>query len=254
MQIAIVTGASSGIGKEFVFQLTKAYRNLDEIWVIARREERLVELQKKLPLKLRILTYDLTEEGSITALKELLAEEKPQIKVLVNSSGFGKRGYFEENSYEDIKGMIDLNCRSLTEITYVCIPYMSKGSRIIQLASSAAFMPQPNFAVYSASKSFVFSFSRALRRELSGKGIYVTTVCPGPVRTEFFGIADSECPRPMFKDAFMADPVKVVSKAIRDSHKKKEYSIYGGVMKAFYVLSKAAPHRVLIFFADKFFS
>lgn len=249
-----MTGASSGMGREFVCQLPKAYKNLEEIWVIARREERLMELQKKLPIKLRILTYDLTTEGSITALKELLFKENPLVKVLVNSSGFGKRGYFEASSYADIKGMIDLNCRSLAEVTHTCLPYMGKGSRIIQLASSAAFLPQPNFAVYSATKSFVFSFSRALRKELSGKEIYVTTVCPGPVKTEFFDIADTACARPMFKDALMADPVKVVSAAIRDSHKKKEYSIYGGYMKAFYMLSKVVPHRILIFFVGRFFS
>ena len=140
--------------------------------------------------------------------------------------------------------MIDTNCRSLTHMTLLCIPYMSKGSRIVNMASAAAFCPQPSFAVYAATKSYVLSFSRALRFELSKKGIVVTSVCPGPVKTEFFEISGTNVN--ILKKASMARADKVVRKALLDVRKMKEVSVYGTAINGARILTKLFPHRLII--------
>lgn len=192
MKIAIVTGASSGLGREFVRQITRLYKNLDEIWVVARRAERLEELKEKLPVYIRVFAGDMEEDLIYKQVLNRLENQNPDVRMLVNAAGFGKMGTIEEIAAEDKKlqlRMIDLNCRGLTEMTLTCLPYMSKGSRIINVASAAAFCPQSGFAVYAATKAYVLSFSKGLGAEVRKKGIIVTAVCPGPVDTEFFDVA-----------------------------------------------------------------
>ena len=189
MRIAIVTGASSGIGREFARQIPRLYRNLDELWVLARRTDRLKELERELGLPLRIFDGDLRRDYIYERLQKELDRQNAEIRMLVNAAGYGKTGRFEEIPLEDQLGMIDLNCRSLTKMTGICLPHLRKGSRIVNIASAAAFSPQPGFAVYAAGKSYVYRLSMALREELKGKGILVTAVCPGPVETEFFQIS-----------------------------------------------------------------
>ena len=188
-KIAIVTGASSGMGREMVYLLADHFAALEEIWVVARRKERLEELVGKVPVRLRILPLDLTSEEDLGALSVLLKREQPNVKILVNGAGYGKTGAVGTIRRDLSVGMVRLNDEALVAVTEMVLPYISKNSRIIQFASAAAFMPQPGFAVYAASKSFVLSYSRALAVELKKKNIYVTAVCPGPVETEFFGIA-----------------------------------------------------------------
>ena len=244
MTIAIVTGASSGIGKEFVRQLEWFYKDLDEIWVIARREERLKELRSRMMLKLRIFEGDLLEQEVYDKILQTLLDEKPDVRMLVNSAGFGKSGKAVDIDKNTQLEMIDTNCRSLTHMTLLCIPYMSKGSRIVNMASAAAFCPQPSFAVYAATKSYVLSFSRALRFELSKKGIVVTSVCPGPVKTEFFEISGTNVN--ILKKASMARADKVVRKALLDVRKMKEVSVYGTAINGARILTKLFPHRLII--------
>ena len=246
MAIAVITGASSGMGREFVRQIAEKYPKLQEIWVIARRKERLEELKSMTPVRLRIFDYDLTKERSIWDLKRALYEKKPKIKLLVNAAGYGKIGHFRELTYQDNAGMIELNCRGLTAVTYACLPYMLPNGRIIQLASSAAFLPQPNFAVYAASKSYVLSFSRALGRELRDQKITVTAVCPGPVDTEFFDVAEQKGQTAYVKKLAMAKAPQVVAKALKDAACGKEMSVYGALMKGIHLAAKILPHRVLL--------
>ena len=148
--------------------------------------------------------------------------------------------------HNDNLSMIDVNCRALTSLTHDCIPFMAVNSRIINIASAGAFNPQPGFAVYCATKSYVLSFSRALRGELKDLGIYVTAVCPGPVNTPFFNKAERYGTVYAFKKLFMADQKAVVSKAIDDSIRCKEISVYGRTMRAYRVLAKVVPHRFII--------
>lgn len=239
MKIAVITGASSGIGREFTRQITKLYKSLDEIWVIARRSERLKELEKELSVPVRIFDSDLKRDYVYEKLEKILERENPDIRMLVNAAGCGRIGRFEKLSAAGQLDMIDVNIRALTRMTHLCLPFLHKGSRILQIASAAAFSPQPGFAVYAASKSYVYSFSQALSCELEGRGIYVTAVCPGPVDTEFFdragGVSGS------MKAALKRDAGAVVRQALLDSVKGKRVSVCGYEMKAARVGAKLLP-------------
>ncbi len=249
MKIAIVTGASSGIGREFVKQIGHFYQNLDEIWVIARREHRLQELNQLSSVPIRILEGDLLHDHIYETLEKMLQEETPDIRMLVNGAGFGKSGTVEEILHENKAAqleMIGLNCTALSRMTFCCLPYLSGGSRILQMASAAAFSPQPSFAVYAATKAYVLSFSRSLGAELQGRGIYVTAVCPGPVDTEFFRVS-GELENPL-KKLVKVKASGVVRKALLDSRAGKDISVYGLPMKCAYIASKLIPHRLIMHF------
>lgn len=250
MKIAIVTGASSGMGREFVRQIEHLYKELDEIWVIARRRERLEELKSRMLTNVRIIDGDLLGDTVYEEIAQLLEEKKPNLRMLVNAAGFGKKGEVKEISCKDQLEMIDLNCKALTHMTKICIPYMCKGSRIVNLASAAAFCPQPSFSVYASTKSYVLSFSRSLGTELGKDGIYVTAVCPGPVETEFFETAGKQ-DNPM-KEAAMAKPEAVVKQALIDARDGKDVSVYGATMKATKAATKILPHRLLLDAMEKF--
>lgn len=245
-KIAIVTGASSGIGKEFALYIDKNFTNIDEIWLIARRKDRLEELRDVINKSCIIIDEDITDLEFAKRFSEMLKQEKVGVKLLVNCAGYGIMGSVQDMSLDVAVGMVDTNCAALTSVTKIALPYMIKKSRIINIASSAAFLPQAGFAIYSATKSYVLSLSRALNIELKDREIFVTAVCPGPVDTEFFDIAESEHKRAWFKNLFMANANDVVEKAMKDSIDKKEISIYGLPMKMFYVLTKIVPHRIIM--------
>lgn len=229
MKIAIVTGASSGMGREFVLQLDRDKKTqLDEIWVIARRAERLEELAAQCAHTVVPIALDLTEKASLEQLKAMLEEKKPEVSVLVNASGFGKYGTYLDLTDEEIDRMIDLNAKSTVHVTYDVLPYMPDGSRIITIGSASAFQPLPEFIMYAATKAFVVSFCRALNVELRSRKISVTCVCPGYVRTEFFQVAqDTKNPTTCSNFKPMYEPEDVVRKALRDSRKGKDLSVLG---------------------------
>ncbi len=246
MKIAVVTGASSGMGREAAVQIADRFGGIEELWLIARRGERLRELKGRLPARVRCFAMDVTCPEKREELAAVLAAEKPEVKIFINAAGFGKIGNIGELDLKSECAMIRLNCEALCAMTHLVLPYMSDNSRILQFASSAAFLPQPKFAIYAAAKAFVLSYSRALGAELKKKKIYVTAVCPGPVRTEFFDIAETTGQIPLYKHLVMADAQKVVRLALRDSMMGKSVSVYGLVMKAFRLLSKVAPHEWLL--------
>ena len=245
MQIAVVTGATSGMGREMVLQLSDHFP-FDEVWVIGRRMERLKELQKQTRITLRPFCLDLTRKEDLLSLEQALKESGGEVKFLVNAAGYGKIGPVGTASFEEEMGMVRLNCESLCAVTRMVLPYMPHNSRIIQFASAAAFLPQPDFAVYAATKSFVLSYSRALGEELRDRDIYVTAVCPGPVKTEFFDLAETTGQIPLYKRMVMANSRHVVRKALNDSILGRPVSVYGLTMKAFRLLSKIAPHSLLL--------
>ena len=169
--------------------------------------------------------------------------------MLVNAAGFGKIGSSAHIAKEDAAvqlRMIDVNCRSLTRMTFLVLPSMSKGSRILNISSGASFCPQPGFTVYAATKAYVTSFSRGLYEEMKEEGIVVTAVCPGPVKTEFFDIAETTGKIPLYKRLVMANPKRVVRLAIMDAAVGKNISIYGITMKAFFLLCKILPHSLIL--------
>lgn len=246
MNIAVITGASSGIGKEFALQTLNNYHDIDEIWLVARRAHRLEELSGLINCRTKMIVADFASESGLALLSNEIAKVSPDIRLLVNSAGCGRTGEFSKGAYDDEIRMIDLNCRALVAVTHICLPYFAKDGRIINIASVAAFMPQPEFSVYAASKSFVLSFSRSLSRELHSRSIVVTAVCPGPVATEFFDIADPHDQGKKYKKYFTSEAADVVSKAFSDSRRRKEISIFGLSMKFVYVISKLLPHRLIL--------
>lgn len=239
MNIALITGASSGLGREFAKQIAKGWPHIDEIWVIARRRKRLEHLKESCRLPVKVLCIDLLVKEEMSLLVRKLEEKRPSIRILINAAGIGKSGSIEKMSQETEEAMIKLNCLAFTRITKCCLPYLSAGSRVIQVASAAAFGPQPDFAVYAATKAYVLSYSRALAEEVRKKGIYVTCVCPGPVDTEFFG--EQGKPASRIKQKSMARPGDVVRKALADSARKKRLSVYKSSMKAVHVAWKFMP-------------
>lgn len=245
MKVMIVTGASSGMGREFALQLSRKYSKMDEIWIIARRKDLLLSLENEIKIPTRVFAMDLTADTDMAEFKEFLATEQPDIKLLVNCAGYGRIGRFDEIDVDAQCGMIDLNCTALTRFTGLCMPYISDHSRIINVASASAFAPQPDFAVYAASKAYVLSFSRALNAELKERKITVTAVCPGPVDTEFFDTAGTK-EGSLLKKTTRANASKVVEKAIKDAALGDEMSIYGVAMKMAKTASKVLPHRLII--------
>lgn len=244
--VVIVVGASSGLGEQFALQIDAHLRKTDEIWLIARRKEKLVELSRKMRNNTKVLAMDITNPGQMEMLRDCLTDDDCKIRMLVNCAGYGVIGDFADLGCEEQLGMIRLNCEALTHVTHVCVPFMEKKSRIIQIASCAAFIPQPGFAIYAATKSYVESFSKALREELKDKQIYVTTVCPGPIDTPFFEIAERTGKILAIKKATMVDSASVARKALMDSCAKKSISVYSIPIKVVCVLTKLVPHGLVL--------
>ena len=246
MKIAIVTGASSGMGREFVLQLPQ-YVQVDEIWAIARRENALESLKQESSVPIRPISLDLLQQSSFDAFAKILEEEKPDIRLLVNAAGFGKFGYFEKISIDDDCKMLDLNCKALVVMTRLCIPYMAPGSHILQLDSLSAFQPVPYITTYGATKAFVLSYSRSMNRELKAKGIRVMAMNPGWVKTEFFSHAfqTNEGEVQYFDRLYEAEDV--VRTGLKDLyHSRKDYSVHGFPVKFQVFLVKLVPHRFVM--------
>lgn len=246
-KIAVITGASSGMGREFVRQIAEKYPIFQEIWVIARKREPIRELQREITnTRIRPIILDLTEEESYQTLRTLLEKEQPKVGILANASGVGIAGKFHHLKETEICEMIRVNCEALTRITYLILPYLGKGSYIYQFASAAAFAPQPGFSVYAASKSYVLSFTTALRQEVTHRGIKVIAICPGPVKTAFFDRAYEHEEMKFYKKLVMADPKKVVEKALRDGRNNQGVSVYGWMMKGMRILCKFLPSKWIV--------
>ena len=247
MKIAIVTGASSGMGREFVLQLG-AYVTVDEIWVIARRENALASLQAECATPVRPIALDLCKEESFAAFSSLLAQEKPDVKLLVNAAGFGKFGSFQKIPLEDDLRMIDLNCKALVAMTRLTLPYMASGSHILQLDSLSAFQPVPYISTYGATKSFVLSYTRAVNKELRGSGIRMMAMNPGWVKTEFFNHAlqtNGENEVQYYNHLYEAKDV--VATGLHDLYKtRKEYSVHGLPIRNQVRLVKLLPHSIVM--------
>ena len=234
--IAIITGASSGMGKEFAVQVAQKY-DFDEIWIVARRIENLEQLARDINQNnhfnvVKPVQLDLGGVAGVHKLEKMLAQENKklakvdsgiEIKLLVNNAGFGTYGPFLDTPVEDEMQMVELNCTALTGICGIALPYMKKGSVIINTSSLAAFMPLGNFAVYAATKAYVLSFSVALAAELKDRGIKVSALCPGSVSTEFANVASNGA-RKEVKGGI--PPEGVVAQCLERAFKGKLTSLY----------------------------
>lgn len=225
MNIAVITGASTGMGREFLLALDKEY-NYDEIWAIARSESKLRELDGLTRAKVRPIPMDLTIEQSFADFKALLQEKQPSIDLLLNCSGYGKFGAYDCVSIEDDMGMIDLNVKALVHMSRLCLPYMKRGSVLMNLDSLSAFQSVPYLTTYAASKAFVLSYSRALYAELKPRGIHVMAICPGWVKTPFFDRAKTKDTDAITYFNIVFTPEQIVKTALKDLKKRKKLSIH----------------------------
>ena len=247
--IAVITGASSGIGLEFAKQLDSDQR-IDEIWLCARRENRLQDLTQSLNKTTKIIAGDVTDLIWQNRFYQELEQNNVQIHTLINSAGMGKKGTVEEIGCKNNAYMIDLNCRALTVVCSICIPFMAIGGRILNLSSVAAFLPQPRFAVYAATKSYVLSYSRALHRELKSKEITVTAVCPNPMETEFFQHTGKPQEISSIKKIGLEQVEKVAAKALRRSERKKDISLQSLSAKFVRIVARILPHPLILWIEE----
>ena len=237
--IAIITGASSGIGYEFARQIDK--KNYEEIWLIGRRAEKLQNLSNKLQTRAKIFALDLCEEKSFEILKKELEISNKKIGLLVNSAGMGENDYFKNTSLDSDMKTLDLNIKALTAMTKISLDFFQKGGIILNIASSAAFIPQAKFALYAASKSYVLSFSRAIRREF--KDIKISILCPNRVETEF--IKKSNNNSSGIKNLGNENLEKMVEKAIKKMGKKDLITTHPSA-KILLIISKIFPHSFIL--------
>ena len=245
MSLAVITGASSGIGMEFAKQM-KEKLGVDEFWLIARNEERLKNLSQELGVKCRIISADLATDEGIEIYRAALREENPEISYLVLAAGFGVFGAFDTIPESTVAGMIDLNVKAVVLMTHMSIPYIKRGGRIIEMGSGSCFTPLPHFNIYSSSKVFVLHYTKSLNYELKPYGIRATCFCPGWVDTEFLpkslNAPGAYVPRDMKP---MLDVSRVVSGCIRAMVKGKTMYVTNWYTKLQHVLFKLLPDRVL---------
>lgn len=245
MKIAVITGASSGLGREFARAVLERYSQLDQVWVLARRTERLETLAAEYPAgKVRPVKMDLTSDGDYELFAELLKQEAPEIKIVINNAGFEKGGALKDTEETLLLNMIRVNVQGGTLIPRLCLPYMKQGSFLITTGSVSSFVPMKNQAVYSASKSYLLYLGRALGMELKPQGIYSLVICPGNMETEM-NVRNSEHPGKVGLLPYL-DIEKLTRKALEKAEKGTGVYTPGGFYKVYRFISKLLPHRLMM--------
>lgn len=244
---ALVTGASAGIGREFARQLGGRAAKLV---LVARRKERLEELRAELlgrhpALQVEIQTTDLAKAAAVDALISWATTQKPAIDLLINNAGLGDLGAFATADPDRIDAMMQVNMVALTRLTRALLPAMVELKRgaILNVSSSASFLPIPNFAVYAATKVYVTSFSEALHSELHQTGINVSALCPGPVQTEFVDVARRQPagPAPTEPKFVHVAAEQVVADGLRGIERNRPIVIPGWMMKVGMSIVRLTP-------------
>ena len=228
-KIAIVTGASRGLGLEFVKLLLK--EDLDEIWMIARSEEKMKKIKEKLGKKIVVCPMHLSRWEEIKELGERLVKEKVYIMYLINNAGMAKFCSYGYLSVEESLHMVDLNISGVVAMGLVCLPFMGKGSHVVNIASQAAFQPLP------------YQNTRALNVELKGTGIQATAVCPGWMNTELIERGKTGAEKATHRFLHMVTPQVVAKKAMKDVKKGKDISVYSLYVKMCHLTVKILPQR-----------
>ncbi len=250
MNIAVITGASSGLGKEYVRQVVLQSPALDEIWLVARRKDRLEAIAADYPDKtFRLLSLDLCNPEDLNRYRDILKEQNASVRILINNAGYGKLGNVAEMPMEGQVGMVDLNCRALTAVTSLTLPHMQAGAGILNVSSIASYVPTPRMAVYCSTKAYVTSFSQALRVELKKQKINVLAVCPGPMATEFLEVADITGNSKTFQTLPYCRADKVAKTSLSRLLRGKAWYTNRALYKVYRVLAKFVPHRLLMKFS-----
>ena len=249
MKTAIITGASSGLGREFARQLTDIFPEIECCWLIARREDRLEEIAREMVgVETVCLPLDLCDSMSFTTLQEKLAAEKPEVAILINNAGCGYLGRMGETETAVQTRMVDLNVRAMTAMTNLVIPYMPAGGRILNTSSIASFCPTPRMTVYGASKAYVSSFTVGLSEELKRRDITVTAVCPGPMKTEFLDVGSITGRSPAVEYLPYCDQVRVAAGALRAAKAGRTMYTPRLFYKFYRLLAKVAPVKLMVKF------
>lgn len=252
MVTAVITGASSGLGKEYVNAIISQFPTVDAFWLVARRKDLLREIAEAHPDKtIAAISLDLGKEENITLFEQLLKENSPEIKVLVNNAGYGRCEDFFSSNRAAQTGMVDLNCRGLMAVTRLCLPYMLDDSLVLNVASIAAFAPTPRMSVYSATKAYVLALSKALHDELRPRGIKVTAVCPGPMDTDFWHVANVPEGKSRLIDKLpRVSPKDVAAGSLRAAKRGKIVYTKGIWYKLYRLAAKLLPHGFIMEFTE----
>ena len=237
--IAIVTGATGDIGEEFVKSLLN---EVDLLWAVGRNEEKLNLLKDKYGDKIVPVMCDLSDHESLLNLCHKIEDEKPSIKCLVNNAGVARMAPVSEFPLEEISTMLDINAKAATLLCRASLPFMMKGSYILNVASASAFQPNPYIALYSASKAYLLSFSRSLNVE--NEEVNCIAVCPGWVDTKM--LPHKSKTGKDIRYPGMVPASKVVSKALKDCHRGKDVSVCSFFYQYTRFWSKVMPHRLLM--------
>lgn len=241
-RIAIITGASGGLGKEFIkLMLGEA---VDEIWAIARNHEKLIALKNEMGDKIIPISKDLSMLNEVTSIGLILEKERPDIAYLINNAGIARMGSDQEFDAEEISATISINCTALAILCNICIPYMQQGSRILNISSASSFQPLPYLNLYASTKAFERSYSRALNAELKGTGITATAVCPSWVDTD---LLLKEMNGRKIKFPGIVSPERVAVQALKDAKRGKDMSVCTLYVKWLHVLAKLFPQKVIIY-------
>lgn len=245
MSIALITGASAGLGVEFVKAILKHMPEIDGLWLVARRKERLEEIASSLlnDKNCVCIAADISCKDGWEVLKSQLSEKQPDIGLLINCAGVGRMDNFADSDLETQVNMVNLNVAGLTAVTSLALPYMKRGSRIVNASSIASFCPNTRMTVYSSTKAYVSFFSRGLGMELKERGISVTAVCPGPMDTEFLGIAAIKSKT--FDMLPHTSPEKVADGTIKAAVRRKTVYTPGAFFKFYRVIAKILPQRLM---------
>lgn len=243
--IAIVTGASGGMGLEFVRLLAKK-EELDEIWVIARSADKLEAVKGEIGSRIQCFPMDLSNLENIKKFGSQEELKDCNIKYLINNAGFAKFCSYDDLSLEESINMIDLNVSGVVAMGLVCIPHMEKGGRIINIASQASFQPLPYLNIYSSTKAFVRSYTRALNVELKDRGVTATAVCPGWMKTGLFARGLIGARKEVKNFVGMVTPDVVAKKALSDADQGKDMSVYGFYVKMCHLIAKVLPQKVMM--------
>lgn len=250
MKTAIITGASSGLGREFVRQIADVFPEVECYWLVARRADRLEELASSLEGKsVACLPLDLCDTMSFMAFQQKLAAEQPEVVLLVNNAGCGYLGRIGEMDTATQTRMVDLNVRALTAVTNMAVPYMAPGGRILNVSSIASFCPNPRMTVYSSTKAYVSAFTVGVAEELRAKGVTATAVCPGPMKTEFLDLGGITGRSKTFETLPYCDQVRVAGGALRAARAGRTIYTPRLFYKFYRALAKVTPVKLMVKFA-----
>lgn len=253
MSTAVISGTTAGLGRAFVDAIMEECPDVDEIWMIARRKERLEAIASQYPdMHFVTLALDLSEDAGYDELQRQLEAHEPKISVVIANAGVAKSGLVERTDPKDLEHMIRLNAIGSTMLIRLCLPYMRRGSLIIQVSSISSFAPNPFLATYSATKAYDSFFAAALREELKPRGINVLRLNPGNMATEMqAGVVShpDEAHDGMASRLPFLDVPKLARTALRRAKAGKASYTMNPIYKSYRLLAKLTPMSLMTRFS-----